>query len=1043
QIVTQLASSLQSHYVSALLRQLYKIVGSFDFLGDPVGSFSQLGTGVKDFFFEPAEGLLKSPTAFGRGVAKGTMSLVGNTTSGVLGFTTKITRSVGGGVAALSFDEEFQQRRIRLRREAGTGQGKGARGAALLMGRAAQDLGGGIYHGVTGVVLEPYRRAKNGGWQGLTIGLCQGVAGVATKPMVGCLDAVAHTGEAVREMAGGLARRDGLYEAQRKRMPQPFGLDGRMMPRIPETACGAMLLARFPMWTVNNSSDMHSRDYETVANFPTLDSSSRELMAERGAGGRGYLPSNTSGTAVSSAERPSLLSGESALSNVNGLSEYRGCESSSSPGELGSLDNSHPSPYGLNRRQGPKIMDQSETKAPKGGRGGGSITNSGWLSIPKACAMRRNRHFEHDYVVSTEILRLGGGNEVTVLVVSNQRVLCVKATRGGPGDISTLELEWEIPLNSLVGLPALLDEGGGGATLDFSNVVAADEYRRRDGKMYLRRANPLQGRAGGWSWGVGGTEGRWQSVFGSSPVGGSQVARPLEHIHSIIYSGSAVDRTVTRRLVGQYRDRPALIRVYNAVACLTQQLGHVILTPGGRNVGGASVVIQAQSGQGRQGGGNGSHVGNGLRRGGRGTDNLGVISINGWEFEEDMGGMMTLASKHRWTDARKTARCNASSMQSPRGAPMSLFRSGGGSGQEDPVEAVKDLWLPLQIPFADSAGLAADKLRIVPNTFEMDVVPWHPGPVLPDFDLSMSWQRTVHLSALRAPEDACRVAVESEFMVNDTPLVHDIKDNMQQGKLSASEFRQKMAELRHKGLDQIQSGPSTGVGRSSVRSGNIRDIGGHDGAGRGLGAGQGLKRYNSSTGVLSKLSERLAIGLSRVDQTGQASSPAPESRKERKFGRSNSPKEGAANPKGAAILHPSSHALSASEAAGSSAGSGWSWGEVGRLSINNSIRQVRSALIGPPSPQKPAPTPPGQHKSVWGQGTAALENSRSVSPSPRRIRGKDFRSLSYGGSGASGGHARPSSEFDNMSSVSNSSTALTDISTRLEKIEDMLSRLLE
>lgn len=51
----------------------------------------QLGTGVKDFFFEPAEGLMKSPTAFGKGVAKGTMSLVGNTTSGVLGFTTKIT----------------------------------------------------------------------------------------------------------------------------------------------------------------------------------------------------------------------------------------------------------------------------------------------------------------------------------------------------------------------------------------------------------------------------------------------------------------------------------------------------------------------------------------------------------------------------------------------------------------------------------------------------------------------------------------------------------------------------------------------------------------------------------------------------------------------------------------------------------------------------------------------------------------------------------------------------------------------------------------
>lgn len=40
----QLTNSLQSHYIGALLRQLYKIVGSFDFLGDPVGVLSQAWT---------------------------------------------------------------------------------------------------------------------------------------------------------------------------------------------------------------------------------------------------------------------------------------------------------------------------------------------------------------------------------------------------------------------------------------------------------------------------------------------------------------------------------------------------------------------------------------------------------------------------------------------------------------------------------------------------------------------------------------------------------------------------------------------------------------------------------------------------------------------------------------------------------------------------------------------------------------------------------------------------------------------------------------
>lgn len=77
-------------------------------------------------------------------------------------------RSVGGGVAALSFDEEFQRRRINRRREAGgaggvdrrTGGRGGPPGAARMMVHAVRDLGGGIYHGVTGVMVEPYRRAK-------------------------------------------------------------------------------------------------------------------------------------------------------------------------------------------------------------------------------------------------------------------------------------------------------------------------------------------------------------------------------------------------------------------------------------------------------------------------------------------------------------------------------------------------------------------------------------------------------------------------------------------------------------------------------------------------------------------------------------------------------------------------------------------------------------------------------------------------------------------------------------------------------------------
>lgn len=58
---------------------MHNVVGSFDFLGDPVGLLSNLSTGVKDFFYEPIEGLKPDGKGFLYGLGKGGTSLVSNT----------------------------------------------------------------------------------------------------------------------------------------------------------------------------------------------------------------------------------------------------------------------------------------------------------------------------------------------------------------------------------------------------------------------------------------------------------------------------------------------------------------------------------------------------------------------------------------------------------------------------------------------------------------------------------------------------------------------------------------------------------------------------------------------------------------------------------------------------------------------------------------------------------------------------------------------------------------------------------------------------
>ena len=61
---------ITQHYTRQALSEIHKLLGSTEILGNPVGLFRSVGTGVVDFFYEPAQGLVTSPQAFGVGLAK-------------------------------------------------------------------------------------------------------------------------------------------------------------------------------------------------------------------------------------------------------------------------------------------------------------------------------------------------------------------------------------------------------------------------------------------------------------------------------------------------------------------------------------------------------------------------------------------------------------------------------------------------------------------------------------------------------------------------------------------------------------------------------------------------------------------------------------------------------------------------------------------------------------------------------------------------------------------------------------------------------------
>ena len=91
---SELIQKIVKNYTQKGILQFYKIIGSSDLIGNPVGFVDKLGSGVYELFNEPKKGLLKGPAGFAGGVGKGVASLVGGVTSASFDSFSKITGSL-------------------------------------------------------------------------------------------------------------------------------------------------------------------------------------------------------------------------------------------------------------------------------------------------------------------------------------------------------------------------------------------------------------------------------------------------------------------------------------------------------------------------------------------------------------------------------------------------------------------------------------------------------------------------------------------------------------------------------------------------------------------------------------------------------------------------------------------------------------------------------------------------------------------------------------------------------------------------------------
>ncbi|GAM25614.1 hypothetical protein SAMD00019534_087890 [Acytostelium subglobosum LB1] len=187
----QLLNPLFGHYMSEGLSEVYKILGTFNFIGNPVGLVKNFGIGFKEFFVTTGRGIVNADNSFGGAIKTGSKSLMKHTVYGLFDSGAKFTSSCAKALSSLSMDEQYILKRTfitgEIPRNAIQGISLGSR--LFLMS---------IQHALKGVVSLPYIGGKESGTVGTIKGIGKGTAGVALKPLAGCFDFAGKVTEGVK-----------------------------------------------------------------------------------------------------------------------------------------------------------------------------------------------------------------------------------------------------------------------------------------------------------------------------------------------------------------------------------------------------------------------------------------------------------------------------------------------------------------------------------------------------------------------------------------------------------------------------------------------------------------------------------------------------------------------------------------------------------------------------------------------------------------------------------------------------------------------------
>ena len=206
--MSSILSKLLNIYKQNLLLQFIKLFGYIELIGMPMYFMESFGTGMKEFFTKPAEGIVKGPLEGAKGFVDGSVSFIKNTINGTVNTTSKFTSSLSKGLLLLTQDDDYINKHDtnKITEKPST--------VVDGFGYGIKSMAGGLFNGVADLIRKPIEGAKKNKLAGFGKGLLLGVGSVVAKPVSGVLDIVSKTTEGFKNML----MKD--YEIKQKRIPR-------------------------------------------------------------------------------------------------------------------------------------------------------------------------------------------------------------------------------------------------------------------------------------------------------------------------------------------------------------------------------------------------------------------------------------------------------------------------------------------------------------------------------------------------------------------------------------------------------------------------------------------------------------------------------------------------------------------------------------------------------------------------------------------------------------------------------------------------------